>query len=215
MSYRLGVFGGMFDPVHKGHIEAACHASKLLKLDKLKLIPCHTPNHRDNARASGKHRMAMLNLAIGNDTKLEADPIELHREGVSYMVDTLIELGASGEAVLILVLGMDAFNSLPAWHRFEEFNALCHLLVLARAGEKPDQSSQRLIDAYWQETGAAENMFASTAGCYFVETNFDYKASSTDVREQLAKQTGVTSLLDKEVVSYIEQNGLYAATEKV
>ena len=63
MISRLGVLGGMFDPVHNGHIQAANFALEQLALDKLKMIPCHHPNHRDPATSNPAHRLKMLELA--------------------------------------------------------------------------------------------------------------------------------------------------------
>ena len=62
MKARLGLLGGMFDPVHIGHIKVALHAIEYLQLDQLKIIPCSVPNHRAPAVASSEHRLNMLEL---------------------------------------------------------------------------------------------------------------------------------------------------------
>jgi nicotinate-nucleotide adenylyltransferase len=210
MSFRLGVFGGMFDPVHKGHVEAATHASALLRLDKLKLIPCHVPNHRSGARVSGLHRQQMLELAISSYQNLEVDSIELDREGVSYMVDTLIEIAAANTAAsLVLVIGMDAFNNLPNWHEFEEISQLCHLLVLSRAGEKANSASVRKINSHWQNKGHADEIFASSSGNYYIEKNFNFDISSTAVREAIRNKEKLSAMLDDDVATFILDQHLY------
>ena len=63
MISRLGILGGMFDPVHNGHLEAARYAVQKLQLDLLRLIPCYLPNHRDPAVSDANHRLRMLALA--------------------------------------------------------------------------------------------------------------------------------------------------------
>jgi nicotinate-nucleotide adenylyltransferase len=210
MSFRLGVFGGMFDPVHKGHVEAAAHASVLLSLDKLKLIPCHVPNHRSGARASGLHRQQMLELAISSYQNLEVDSIELDREGVSYMVDTLIEIAAANTAAsLVLVIGMDAFNNLPNWHKFEEISQLCHLLVLSRAGEKADSASVSKINRHWQNKGHADEIFTSRSGNYHIEKDFSFDISSTAVREAIRNKEKLSAMLDDDVATFISHQHLY------
>ena len=115
MSAPLVVLGGLFDPVHKGHVSAAQFALEFLSLPRIKMIPCHLPNHKAVPNTQGEHRLAMLTLATASYPKIEVDPIELQRDRVSYTVDTLTEL-KKRHSVLVFVLGVDSFNSLPLWH---------------------------------------------------------------------------------------------------
>jgi nicotinate-nucleotide adenylyltransferase len=73
MSLRLGIFGGMFDPPHLGHIAGAKYAAQQLELDTVKLIPCKLPNHRAQTQASTAHRLNMLNIAIQAEPLLSVD----------------------------------------------------------------------------------------------------------------------------------------------
>ena len=91
MSRRLGILGGMFDPVHNGHIAAARHASQLLGLEQVVLVPCHVPNHREPNQLDSSHRLQMLKLAVSDDSTLRVDDREIRRGGVSYAVDTVRE----------------------------------------------------------------------------------------------------------------------------
>ena len=43
---RIGIYGGTFNPPHRGHMQAARQAVELLNLDKLLLIPDHAPPHK-------------------------------------------------------------------------------------------------------------------------------------------------------------------------
>ncbi len=133
MNRLIGVMGGMFDPVHRGHIEAATTALDRLGLHELRLIPCATPNHRAQAVASGDHRLAMLELAARADARLLVDDRELRRPGTSYTVDTLMSLREDlPGSTLVLLLGEDAFAGLPQWHRWRELFRLCHICVVNR-----------------------------------------------------------------------------------
>ena len=64
------------------------------------------------------------------------DERELHRDGPSYMVDTLLSLRAElgDESSLALLIGMDALHGLDRWHRWRELVDLCHLVVATRPG---------------------------------------------------------------------------------
>ena len=96
MKSRLGIFGGMFDPVHQGHIQAARFAMETLGLDALKMIPCNVPNHKDSLSASAMHRMAMLEMALRDEPLITPDDCEIRRGGISYAVDTVRAFAAAG-----------------------------------------------------------------------------------------------------------------------
>ena len=146
MSSPLAVFGGLFDPVHKGHVSAALFALEFLSVQRLKMIPCHLPNHKVVPTTQAEHRLAMLNLATASYPQIEIDPIELQRDRVSYSVDTLTEL-KKRHSTLIFVLGVDSFNSLPQWLDWQKILELSHLLVLPRHGSTLSDETLRAVDS--------------------------------------------------------------------
>ena len=99
MIAKLGVLGGMFDPVHNGHIDAARYAKDLLSLDLVNLIPCNIPNHKVQSYAPAEDRLAMIELAIRDESGIEVDDIELQRPSVSYSVETLKTIKVSKRVV--------------------------------------------------------------------------------------------------------------------
>ena len=92
---KIGIYGGSFNPVHKGHIHLAKNVLDKLGLDKVVLIPGAIPPHKsaDNM-VSGQHRLNMLSLAIEDVKGLEVSDIEIRRRGISYTVDTIEQLMA-------------------------------------------------------------------------------------------------------------------------
>ncbi len=215
MTSRIGVYGGMFDPVHNGHVEAANFAVSLLDLDELRLVPCLQPNHRDPATAGPEQRLHMLELATRGMPKLRIDTRELTRGGVSYTVDTLQSLYDEQVAQhLVLIMGLDSFNSLPHWHRWQQLFDYAHLLVLNRRGGK-------LQDAVLRATAYAErsvenpgDLFACDSGCIYFAEQFNNDLSSTQVRNSLrANQGDVLQMLGKEVNGYILDKQLYRRQE--
>lgn len=210
MTSRLGVYGGMFDPVHNGHIDAARFAVSLLNLDRLLLIPCATPNHRDPATASAEHRLRMLALAIADYRKLAADAREIEREGISYAVDTLAELRDEGDyQELVFVMGLDAFNTLPQWHQWQRILELCHVLVLNRDGARLDEQAATAIGLASRRVDTPEALFAEHSGRIYVAEDFDYGLSSTQVRSSLRANERTEKMLDEKVRLYIEDHRLY------
>lgn len=197
--------GGMFDPVHVGHVAAARHAVELLALDELRLLPCARPNHRGPASEEGRHRLHMLELACADEPRLRPDPMELDRPGISYSVDSLEALRAEDDSrQLVFVMGADAFAGLTRWHRWQRLLALCHLLVLGREGAaEPD------FDFHSRTVADAGELFATAGGNILISRNFSMPASSTKVREALRQEAATTGLLDPAVASYIEEQQLY------
>lgn len=208
MSTPLVVLGGLFDPVHKGHVNAAKFALEFLSLQRIKMIPCHFPNHKAVPNTQGEHRLAMLNLATASCPKIEVDPIELLRDRVSYTVDTLTEL-KKRHSMLVFVLGVDSFNSLPQWHEWQKMLELSHLLVLSRAGATLSKETLACVDIKHRRVDTSEQMLASTNGKIIHCENFDYDVASSEIRKKIMRGDDVSEELDAEVVQYIKDNNLY------
>jgi nicotinate-nucleotide adenylyltransferase len=200
----------MFDPVHNGHIQAASFALDQLALDKLKMIPCHHPNHRDSATSNPGHRLKMLELASAGFPAIEVDPMEIDRAGISYTVETLSALKqADEEQLLVFVLGLDSFNSLPLWHRWIELTDLCHFLVLARSGSSISEVLAKNLQLEQRIVESSEQLFEAASGKVFIATEFDCEISSTEVRGKLMAGEDLSGELNEDVIAYIKQKQLY------
>lgn len=131
----LAIFGGTFDPVHLGHLRAAWEAAEQLDAE-VRMMPARVPPHRAPTVASADERVALLRAALAGQSRLRLDTRELDRDGPSYTVDTLAllrrEIGS--QRPLLLLVGADAFASLPQWHRGEDLLELAHLGVMTRPG---------------------------------------------------------------------------------
>ena len=208
MSSPLVVLGGMFDPVHKGHVNAALFALECLSLQRLKMIPCHLPYHKAVPDTQAEHRLAMLELATASYPQIEVDPIELQRDRVSYTVDTLTELKKHHD-VLVFVLGVDSFNSLPEWHEWQKILELSHLLVLSRHGATLVDETLRAVDIEQRRVESSEQMLSSSNGKIIFCENFDYDMASSEIRKKITRGDDVSAVLDAKVVQYIRDNCLY------
>ena len=207
----IGILGGTFDPVHFGHLRPALDIQQALGLEEVRLVPCSNPPHRPQPLASGEQRVAMLNAAVCQHPVFRIDTRELDREGPSYMLDTLKsfreEMPATG---LCLLLGMDSFISLPAWHRWRELIEYCHMVVMTRPGTAmPDQgeladfiSQYGVLDAEQLETGASGMVW------FHPVTLLDI--SGTRVRKLLAAGMDAGFLVPQGVLDIMTREGLYA-----
>lgn len=127
----IGLLGGTFDPVHNGHLRLAIEAYEALGLDHVRLLPLNQPAHRARPWATAAMRTEMLRAAVA--PPLELDMREIERGGVSYTVDTLSDMRRQWPArSLCLLMGLDAYHSLPTWHRAGELLSLAHIVVVAR-----------------------------------------------------------------------------------
>ena len=76
---RIGIYGGSFDPVHVGHVNAALTFKEELSLDKIIVIPAYQPPHKKGlAMTPSEHRMNMCNLAFGKLEGFEISDIEIN-----------------------------------------------------------------------------------------------------------------------------------------
>lgn len=207
----IGVMGGMFDPVHCGHIAVALAALKALTLDELRLIPCHLPNHRGPASASAQERLTMLRLAATVDDRLRVDDRECLRTGVSYTVDTLESLRAEHErAVLVLIMGADAFAGLTGWHRWSKIFELANVLVVSRPRALEAWPAALQAQVQQRQVSSGDLLCAETHGSVLFLQELQWDISSTQVREELRRHSGAAALLPPAVASYIRNSGLYA-----
>lgn len=150
----LGLYGGSFDPVHRGHLAVAQAAQEAFGLAKVVFMPAARPPHKPGRRlAGGRDRLAMLELALAEHPEFELSSLELEREGPSYSIDTvrsLLARGAVEAGCLHLILGTDNLPGLPGWREAEALLELVQPIVLVRAGDSAQQLEAlagRLSDA--------------------------------------------------------------------
>jgi nicotinate-nucleotide adenylyltransferase len=134
---KIGVLGGTFDPVHRGHIMMAEEARKALKLAEVLMVPAGQPVSRDkdNQITSARHRLEMLRLAVDDESYIKISTIELERPGASYTVDTLSELKQKyKDGDLYFILGWDSLEYIDRWRQPERIIELCRLVAIPRPG---------------------------------------------------------------------------------
>ena len=214
----IGLLGGTFDPIHIAHLRLAEEAREALQLDAVRLIPAGQPPHRDTPGASSQQRLAMALLAAEGNPGLHVDAGEVHSPKASYTVATLerlrTELG--GDRPLVLILGADAFASLPAWHRWQELFELAHLAVANRPGHAP--RDRRWPGALSPEldracasrvTTRSAELAAAPAGRVMPFDMTPLDISATHIRALLLQGRSCRYLLRDTVLDYIETHSLY------
>lgn len=139
---RIGIMGGTFDPIHLGHLRAAEEIYWAFGMERIIFVPAARPPHKEEAVvASALHRYEMVSLATVFTPYFTVSPIELHREGKSYSVETVREFQkmTGPDTRLYFVVGVDAFLEMSAWRDAEELLRLTRVIVTARPGWRLDE----------------------------------------------------------------------------
>ena len=191
----VGLFGGTFDPIHNGHIEAANAAHQTLKLDKVIMVPAGDPYlKRTKLVASPKERYCMVSLAIRKIPSLEVSDIEIFRSGPSYTIDTVRELKREGHEVIVL-LGTDSIIEMDKWQDPDLLHSECEVVGLTRPGFQIDESKSYL---------SRQRKYSLRT----IEVNSP-EISSTRVRNLIQDGVDVADLIPLEVNEYIKKEKLY------
>jgi nicotinate-nucleotide adenylyltransferase len=137
---RLGLLGGTFNPPHIGHLICAQEAWSQLGLDRVLLVPVHTPPHKEAAEDPGvEARVELCELAVGGDPRLGVSRIDADVPGPSWTVDTLRRLHERHpEHHLTFIVGGDMARSLPTWREPEAILELAELGIAGRDGATRD-----------------------------------------------------------------------------
>jgi nicotinate-nucleotide adenylyltransferase len=131
---KIGLFFGSFNPVHVGHMVLANYMLEYTDLDKIWfVISPHNPLKKKSSLLDEKHRLQLVNLAIGDNAKIKASDIEFKLPQPSYTVVTLAYLKEKHpEYEFALILGEDNLLSFNKWKNYEEILKHHQLYVYPR-----------------------------------------------------------------------------------
>ena len=198
----IGIFGGSFDPVHLGHLKTAKSIKKELNFERLFLLPCHDPVHKNSLHYSPKQRLEMLNLAIKDYPSLEIDTREIDREGSSYMIDTLADLTEEFKGKTIcLIIGMDSFLSFKTWKKWDEFARLVHLIILPRNTDGLAENNLETFDLALDKS----DLNISSSGLLYFSNSELIDISSTNIRGKIASNQNLDGLMPSSVIKFLQK----------
>lgn len=221
---RAGLFGGTFNPIHKGHLEVAEQALQRCGLDRLYLIPCRMPPHKAPAYlASAGDRMAMIQLALPADPRYRLSDVEIHRRGPSYTIDTVTHFSRQvvPGADLFLVMGLDAFLDLHTWKQCLRLLTLVQPVVVSRRlgtdaspgtdadARRMDQYIRARLSPHYRWDQDRYRWHRSGAGDIRLLPIHPVEVSSSRVRRLIHRGKPVDDLVPPAVWAYIEKKELY------
>lgn len=186
-SLSVALFGGSFDPVHKGHLAMAKAVLDRGAVDQVRFLPCYVSPHKSGTVANEEQRLQMLEIAL-EDSSLEDASVsryEIEREEPSYSWETITSFSESEPGVSWhWIVGTDQWNSLHRWARPEVLREKLHFLICTRGDENLVERAD----------------FCSTV------IAFEHPASSTAIRRDFAVHH---DWLTPGVVEYCRETGLY------
>ncbi len=190
---NIGIFGGTFNPPHLGHLIVAEHVRTAMMLDKVLFVPAAIPPHKmGNDIAHAVHRMAMLRLAIEGNSYFDVSEIELNRGGVSFTIDTLLQLRNENPTVaLSLLIGMDNLVEFHSWKSPDEILKLVTVVVMTRPG--------------FTLSDVPKQIERSVKLCQVPEIEI----ASRTIRKHVEDGDSIRYLVTDSVAKYITSNGLY------
>jgi nicotinate-nucleotide adenylyltransferase len=214
LSAPIGILGGTFDPIHLAHLRLGEELADALALSQVRFIPASIPPHRATPRVTAAHRLHMTQLACAANTRFVVDDRECRRSGPSYTVDTLLELRAElgAQAVLCLLMGVDAFLALTTWSRWEQLFELAHMVIAHRPGfgvELSALSGPLAREFETRSAAAASQLQQSSAGLIWLQPVTPLDISATAIRTAIREQRSPRYLIPDSVLDYIHRSSLY------
>jgi len=227
---NLALFGGTFDPIHRGHVVVARAAAAKFGLKQVWFVPADIPPHKQKTPITPYyHRYAMVSLALAGEKEfvpslLEAPDLE-HAGGdrqPSYSIETVRRvkkaLGKSDH--LYFLIGMDAFKDIAKWYKPEELLGECDFIVAARPGYSladvasslPEKlrPSAAVTKLFRKEKMAGPLVLPGATLHMLPETHEN--VSATQIRAAVERSGALKRLVPDAVAEYIHKEHLYRKT---
>jgi nicotinate-nucleotide adenylyltransferase len=225
---NIGLFGGTFDPVHRGHLALARAAMERCKLHRVCFVAAGVPPHKqEQPLAPFAHRFAMLALATADEKAFVPSLLEAPQDGVkkdraekpNYSIDTVRRLKQSFRNAdrLFFLIGMDAFADIAKWHQAEALFRECDFIVAGRPGYSLADVAKALpgslrprdevMKPFHKQEAAGDLMLPGVR--IHLLGDLKQPASATAIRQAAAAGKALGRFLDPPVAEYIRKMGLY------
>ena len=202
---RVALFGGTFDPIHRGHLALASAAASAFALDRVLFAPVGRQPLKAAPTAAFADRLEMTRLAVAfaADPRFVVSSVDAPRPNgaPNYTVDTLAFLAREAPAATLFVLaGADSFLTLRNWRSPAQLLALAEWIVVSR----PDfpLKPEFLTRLEFALTAAQRSRI-------HLLTTVHEDVSSTELRQRLHTGNPCPDLLPAAVADYIQTHRLY------
>ncbi|WP_094760133.1 nicotinate (nicotinamide) nucleotide adenylyltransferase [Sedimentisphaera salicampi] len=200
MAEKLLLFGGTFDPVHKGHTNILQAAYQQGGFDRAIVLPnAISPLKTGSPEASNAQRFEMLELAFSGLEWCSISDMEFNMPQPSYTVNTLEKLKSENpSAQLFWLCGADVIKEFHMWYRADKIIELASLAVVKRdSASRPDFAE-------------IEAKLGKKLPHIIIDSPL-YDISSTEIRRRLSSGNEISGLVPEAVEQYIKENNVYSA----
>jgi nicotinate-nucleotide adenylyltransferase len=229
---NIGLFGGTFDPIHKGHLALARAALERCKLHRIFFVPANIPPHKQKQPLTPYvHRYAMLALATADEKLFVPSMLEAPEEVIAdqkkknreekpnYTIDTVRQMKRSfkNSDKLFLLIGMDAFADITKWHQAEALFRECEFIVAGRPGYSLADVANALPESLRPRAEVTKPFHKQAATGDLVLPgvtlhlmgDLHQPASATAIREAASAGKPLGRFVESAVAEYIRKTGLY------
>lgn len=198
---KIGLVGGTFDPIHRGHVLLGVYARQQFDLDEIWFLPAGMPYFKEGKKVSpAADRLAMTRRALDGLDWARVCDMELRREGRTYTCETVEELNAAfPQHEFSFIFGADCLDQLDSWRSPERILAGARIIAASRGSGADHEAMERKAAALMERFG----------GEICVMPFLELDVSSTLVRERMRNGKDVSDLLPEAVAAYAERQGLY------
>ena len=211
---KIGIMGGTFNPIHKGHIAIAESAYEQYSLNEVWFMPNYSPAYKsDKGIVSGEHRLNMILLAIGDYDYFKTSDIELKRERKPYSYETFTVLKELyPETHYYFIMGADSLFYFDKWVHPEIIIENTDIIVAARDNNGIDEINDKISvlsriygDDHFFVTDCPEINCSSTD----IRKYFNILNNNDSVSDNLTMKQYIEEYVPKPVIDYINDNKLY------
>ena len=228
---NIGLFGGTFDPIHRGHLALARAALEHCKLNHIYFVPASVPPHKQRQPLTAfVHRFAMVTLATAQEKAFVPSLLEAPGEAgpgsrkdraakPNYTIDTMRRLKQSLKNMdrLFLLIGIDAFAEIAQWHQAEALFGECEFIVASRPGYSLADVANALPNSLrpkpevtrpFHKQAASGDLVLTGATIHLLD-KVHQPVSATAIREAAAAGKPLARFVDASVAGYIKKMRLY------
>ena len=228
---NIGLFGGSFDPIHRGHLALAQAAAERYSLRQVLFVPANIPPHKQKQPLTPFiHRYAMVALATQDKKEfapslLEAATSNAESDTVNYSIDTVTRLKKTLKKAdrLFFLIGVDAFRDIAKWREPRALLAECDFIVASRPGYSLRDVAESLpeelrppeaVTRPFHKQPAKGDLVLPGVTLHLLE-GVHQSVSATDIRAAAAAGKPLGRWLDPQVAEYIRKLGLYRPSARV